>query len=72
MNDKNLDRKANYLLDNVNDTIILLANKIEELENDLVILEKHREESIKLAYKKGYEDAAKYTDGIISEEKFPF
>jgi phage shock protein A len=72
MNDKNLDRKANDLLDNVNDTIILLANKIEELENDLVILEKHREESIKLAYEKGYQEGVKYTDGIINDERFPF
>jgi hypothetical protein len=24
------------------------------------------------AYKKGYEDGVKYTDGIISDERFPF
>lgn len=72
MNDKNLDRKANNLLDDVNETIILLANKIEELENDLVILEKQHEASLKLAYEKGYQEGVKYTDGIITDERFPF
>ena len=73
MNDKHLDRKANDLLDFVNDTIILLANKIEELESDLVELEKQHEQSLKVAFEKGYEEGIKYTDGLISEEKrFPF
>jgi phage shock protein A len=72
MNDKNLDRKANDLLDNVNDTIILLANKIEELENDLVELEKQHEQSLKVAFEKGYEEGVKYTNGLISDERFPF
>ena len=60
MNDKHLDRKANDLLDFVNDTIILLANKIEELENDLIELEKQHEQSLKEAFKKGYDEG--YTD----------
>jgi hypothetical protein len=57
MNDKNLDRQADNMLDNVNDTISLLVRKIEELEQDLVELEKQHEESLKVAYNKGYDDA---------------
>jgi uncharacterized protein (UPF0335 family) len=57
MNDKNLDRQADNMLDNVNDTISLLVRKIEELEQDLIELEKQHEESLKVAYNKGYDDA---------------
>jgi phage shock protein A len=57
MNDKNLDRQADNMLDNVNDTISLLVRKIEELEQDLVELEKQHEQSLKVAYNKGYDDA---------------
>jgi uncharacterized protein (UPF0335 family) len=57
MNDKNLDRQADNMLDNVNDTISLLVRKIEELENDLIELEKQHEEYLKVAYNKGYDDA---------------
>jgi hypothetical protein len=57
MNDKNLDRQADNMLDNVNDTISLLVRKIEELEQDLIELEKQHEQSLKVAYNKGYDDA---------------
>jgi|Laugrespbdmm15sd_2_1035082.scaffolds.fasta_scaffold294941_1 hypothetical protein len=53
-------------------SIEYLVKKINQLEQDLIELEKHREESIKLAYQKGYQDGVKYTDGIISDERFPF
>jgi phage shock protein A len=72
MKDKHLDRQADNLLDNVNDTICLLIRKIEELENDLIEVEKHREQSLKESFEKGYEEGVKYTDGLISDERFPF
>lgn len=72
MNDNDLERQADNLLDNVNDTICLFIRKIEELENDLLELEKQHEQSLKVAFEKGYEEGVKYTDGLISEEKFPF
>ena len=72
MNDKHLDRQADNLLDNVNDTICLLIRKIEELENDLIELEKQHEQSLKVAFEKGYEEGVNYTDGLISDERFPF
>ena len=72
MNDRNLERQVDNLLDNVNDTIYLLVKKIEELENDLIEIEKQHEQSLKVAFEKGYEEGVKYTDGLISDEKFPF
>ena len=73
MNDKHLDRQADSSLDIFCDTICILVGKIEELENDLVELEKQHEQSLKVAFEKGYEEGVKYTDGLISEEKkFPF
>ena len=72
MNDKNLERRIDFMIDNVQDTIYLLTKKIEELENDLVELEKQHEQSLKVAFEKGYEEGVKYTDGLISNERFPF
>ena len=72
MNDKNLERRIDFMIDNVQDTIYLLTKKIEELENDLVELEKQHEQSLKVAFEKGYEEGVKYTDGLISDERFPF
>jgi archaellum component FlaC len=71
MNDKNLDRQAENMLDNVNDTISLLVRKIEELEQDLVELEKLYEQ-VKSdrdeAFDKGYDQGVKFTD----DKRFPF
>lgn len=72
MNDRNLERQVDNLLDNVNDTIYLLVKKIENMENDLIELEKQHEQSLKESFEKGYEEGVKYTDGLISDEKFPF
>lgn len=72
MNDTNLERRINFFFENVEDTIYLLTKKIEELENDLIELKKQHEQSLKVAFEKGYEKGVKYTDGLIKEEKFPF
>jgi flagellar biosynthesis/type III secretory pathway protein FliH len=72
MNDKSLERVLDDILNDMNEVFILLTKKIEELEKDLIEIEKHREESIKLAYEKGYQEGVKYTDGIINDERFPF
>ena len=72
MNDKHLERALNNISSEINYIFILLTQKIEELENDLVELEKQHEQSLKVAFEKGYEEGVKYTDGLIKEEKFPF
>jgi len=72
MNDRHLERQVDNLLDNVNDTFCLLIRKIEELENDLIEIKKIREQSLKESFEKGYEEGVKYTDGLISDQRFPF
>jgi hypothetical protein len=73
MNDKNLDRQADNMLDNVNDTISLLVRKIEELEQDLIELEKQHEQSLKVEFEKGFDEGVKHINQLImSDEKFPF
>ena len=72
MNSKDLEKALDDISSDINEVFILLRQKIEELENDLVELEKQHEQSLKEAYEKGYEEGVKYTDGLIKEEKFPF
>lgn len=76
MNSKDLERALDDISSDINEVFILLRQKIEELENDLIEIEKIREQSLKIAYEKGYkegyEEGVKYTDGLIKEEKFPF
>jgi hypothetical protein len=72
MNDKHLIRQIDSATREVNLIFDILVNKIEELENDLIEVEKQREQSLKVAFEKGYEEGVKYTDGLISDEKFPF
>ena len=72
MEDKSLQRALDNISSDIQDVFVLLRQKIEELENDLVELEKQHEQSLKVAFEKGYEEGVKYTDGIISDERFPF
>jgi|688.fasta_scaffold582119_2 hypothetical protein len=75
MNDKSLERVLDNILNDMNSVFILLTQKIEELEQDLIDLEKLYEQ-VKSdrdeAFEKGYDQGVKYTDGIISDERFPF
>lgn len=72
MNDKHLEIALNNISTEIIDIFIMLKQKIEELENDLVELEKQHEQSLKVAFEKGYNEGVKYTDGLIKDEKFPF
>jgi flagellar biosynthesis/type III secretory pathway protein FliH len=70
MNDKSLERALDNIACDVNDVFILLRQKIEELEQDLIELDKQHEQSLKVAFEKGYEKGQK--DGLMSDERFPF
>ena len=60
MNDKHLIRQIDSATREVNLIFDILVNKIEELENDLVELEKQQEQSLKVAFEKGYEEGVQY------------
>jgi phage shock protein A len=72
MNDKYLEKALDNISTEINDIFVMLKQKIEELENDLVELDEQHEQSLKVAFEKGYEEGVKYTDGLIKDEKFPF
>jgi site-specific DNA-adenine methylase len=72
MNAKDLKTILNDISSDINEVFTLLTQKIEELENDLIEVEKQHEQSLKESFEKGYEEGVKYTDGLISDEKFPF
>lgn len=72
MNDKHLNRQIDAAARDVNLIFDILVNKIEELENDLVELEKQHNQSLKEAFEKGYEAGIKDTDGLISYKNFSF
>jgi flagellar biosynthesis/type III secretory pathway protein FliH len=73
MNDKSLERVLDNILNDMNSVFILLTKKIEELEQDLIDVEKLYEQ-VKSdrdeAFEKGYEKGLK--DGLMSDERFPF
>ena len=56
MNDKHLIRQIDASARDVNLIFDILVDKIKELENDLVELEKQHEQSLKVAFEKGYEE----------------
>ena len=62
-----------YLLDIIDD---LLGDKVTFdffIYNEICLESKAKyENELKEAYEKGYEEGVKYTDGLISDERFPF
>jgi chromosome segregation ATPase len=76
MNDKSLERILDDILNDMNSVFILLTKKIEELEQDLIELEKLYEQ-VKSdrdeAFDKGFDEGVKHINQlIISDERFPF
>jgi len=76
MNDKSLERVLDNILDDMNSVFILLTKKIEELEQDLIEIEKLYEQ-VKSdkdeSFEKGFEEGVKHINQLImSDERFPF
>jgi hypothetical protein len=76
MNDKSLERVLDDILNDMNEVFILLTKKIEELEQDLIDLEKLYEQ-VKSdkdeSFEKGFDEGVKHMNQLImSDEKFPF
>jgi len=76
MNDKSLERVLNDILNDMNEVFVLLTKKIEELEQDLIEIEKLYEQ-VKSdkdeAFEKGFDEGVKHINQLImSDKKFPF
>jgi hypothetical protein len=54
-------------------SIEYLIKKLYQLERDLIELEKQHEQSLKVAYEKGFDEGVKHINQLImSDERFPF
>jgi hypothetical protein len=54
-------------------SIEYLVKKINQLEKDLIELEKQHEQSLKVEFEKGFDEGVKHINQLImSDEKFPF
>jgi hypothetical protein len=54
-------------------SIEYLVKKINQLEQDLIELEKQHEQSLKVEFEKGFDEGVKHINQLImSDEKFPF
>ena len=58
-----------YLLEILGNREDLHYGKFDEI---FLIASTKYENEIKESFEKGYEEGVKYTDGLISDEKFPF
>ncbi|MEY4260283.1 MAG: hypothetical protein RL656_1256 [Bacteroidota bacterium] len=61
-----------YFYDKVLDATELYNSEYKAIEDALNEAKKMYNNEIQNAYKKGYEEGMKYTDGFISNERFPF
>jgi hypothetical protein len=76
MNDRSLERVLDNMLNDMNSVFILLTKKIEELEQDLIEVEKLYEQ-VKSdkdeAFEKGFDEGVKHINQLIMrDERFPF
>jgi ribosome biogenesis protein Nip4 len=54
-------------------SIKYLIKKLYQLEKDLIELENQHEQSLKVAFEKGFDEGVKHINQLImSDEKFPF
>jgi predicted nucleic acid-binding Zn-ribbon protein len=72
MNDKSLERVLDDMLNDMNEVFILLTKKIEELEQDLIELEKLYEQvksDIDEAFEKGFDEGVKHINQLIMSDE---
>jgi hypothetical protein len=72
MNDKSLERVLDDILNDMNEVFILLTKKIEELEQDLIEIEKLYEQ-VKSdkdeAFEKGFDEGVKHINQLIMSDE---
>ena len=56
MNAKDFETVLNDISSDINEVFTLITQKCKELENDLLELKNQREQSLKEAFEKGYEE----------------
>ena len=70
--EKEKEKSLDYLLKSLDAIMLIPMNNWHTTSE---IIKKAREKydnEIKESFEKGYEEGVKYTDGLISDERFPF
>ena len=67
-NEKSID----YLLKSLDAIMLIPMNNWHTTSEIIKKAREKYEKELKESFEKGYEEGVKYTDGLISEERFPF
>ena len=71
-NQEEKETSLEYFYDKVLDASEFYESEYKAIVDALNEANKMYAEEIAKAFEKGYEEGVKYTDGLISDEKFPF
>ena len=71
-NQEEKETSLEYFYDKVLDASQFYESEYQAISDALNEAKKMYAEEIAKAFEKGYEEGVKYTDGLISDERFPF
>ena len=71
-NQEQEETSLQYFYDKVLDASEFYESEYKDILDALNEAKKMYKEEIAKAFEKGYEEGVKYTDGLISDERFPF
>jgi flagellar biosynthesis/type III secretory pathway protein FliH len=71
-NQEEKETSLEYFYDKVLDASEFYESEYQAIVDALNEAKKMYAEEIEKAFEKGYEEGVKYTDGLISDERFPF
>jgi flagellar biosynthesis/type III secretory pathway protein FliH len=71
-NQEEKETSLEYFYDKVLDASEYYESEYKDILDALNEAKKMYAEEIAKAFEKGYEEGVKYTDGLISDERFPF
>lgn len=71
-NQEEKETSIEYFYDKVLDASEFYESDYQAIVDALNEAKKMYAEEIEKAFEKGYEEGVKYTDGLISDERFPF
>ena len=70
--EKEKEKSLDYLLKSLDAIMLIPMNNWHTTSEIIKKAREKYENEIKESFEKGYEEGVKYTDGLISDERFPF
>jgi hypothetical protein len=71
-NQEEKETSLDYLLKSLDAIMLIPMNNWHTTSEIIKKVRRKYENEIKESFEKGYEEGVKYTDGLISDERFPF